>query len=442
MNTALQVVLAHGVGSGRADLPLPVWLFTYAAGMAVAISFVAAGIFWSRPRLPLGPPDPPLTPPPARGWLRMVRGTGRVVGVALFALTVATALAGPANGNNLSLVLVFVVFWVGLPLLSAVVGDVWQVLSPWDTAALVARRLRGRGADPVVSAASGHWLAAAGLAAFVWLELCYHSPSSPRVLGWLTVGYACAMVAGAAWRGRGWLRTGDAFAAWFGLLAAIAPLHRDAAGRVRLRLPFVGLASTTIRSGTVALVVVALGSTAFDSFARSDFWLRVLGDREGWALTGVQTLGLAWVVGVVGIAYAGALRLNARMVGIDDPDELLGRFVHSLVPIALAYVIAHYFSLLVFESQQVPILMSDPLARGWDLFGTIDWNVNYLLVSTRTISLVQVGAIVAGHVAGVLLAHDRAVALFPPRQATRAQLPLVAVMVLYTVGGLLLLLGS
>jgi len=112
------------------------------------------------------------------------------------------------------------------------------------------------------------------------------------------------------------------------------------------------------------------------------------------------------------------------------------------VPIVLAYAVAHYFSLLLLEGQSAVSLISNPLGRGWDLFGTADRRVNFTLVTPLTVAYVQCGAIVVGHVAGVVVAHDRALALFDQRLATRSQYPLLAAMVLFTVGGLLLLLGG
>jgi hypothetical protein len=155
----------------------------------------------------------------------------------------------------------------------------------------------------------------------------------------------------------------------------------------------------------------------------------------------VATIGLAFVIGVVALAYVGAMRVAAGVTA-KEPTALVLTFLHSLVPIALAYAVAHYFSLFVFEGQSAFALVSDPLGRGWDLFGSADRRVDYRLVSTSTIAWVQAAAIVVGHVVGVVLAHDRAVALFERRRATRSQEPLLGVMVAYTVGGLLLLLGA
>jgi hypothetical protein len=108
----------------------------------------------------------------------------------------------------------------------------------------------------------------------------------------------------------------------------------------------------------------------------------------------------------------------------------------------MAYAVAHYFSLLVFEGQTFLKLASDPLSRGWDLFGTAGWTISYSALTPGAIAYVQVAAIVLGHVAGVVLAHDRAVSRYPVRVATKTQYPMLAVMVAYTVGALVILLGG
>ena len=208
-----------------------------------------------------------------------------------------------------------------------------------------------------------------------------------------------------------------------------------------MRVPFSGLASVTPREGTAAVVLVLLGSTAFDGLTRSSFWADVVGTRSGWEATLVSTVGLVWTTGIVALIYTGAMRLAARLTD-REPGSLVAPFLHSLIPIALAYTVAHYFSLFVFEGQQAIALVSDPFGLGWDLFGAIDRGVDFRAVSTTTIAFVQAGTIVIGHVAGVVVAHDRAVGMFDPAEANRSQEPLLAVMVTYTVGGLALLLGS
>lgn len=190
-------------------------------------------------------------------------------------------------------------------------------------------------------------------------------------------------------------------------------------------------------------MLVVLGSTSFDGLTRTESWVDLSSRTSGAANTVVGTLGLLWAIAVVFVVYFGAMKVTARLTdGDDDPRDLALAFAHSLVPIAFAYSVAHYFSLLVLEGQGIISLVSDPFGAGWDLFGTRERAVDFNLLSPTVIAWVQACSIVAGHVVAVVVAHDRALGRFPPRQAVRAQLPLLAAMVLFTVAGLFLLLGG
>jgi hypothetical protein len=435
---------AHGLG-GRSDLPLPLWLVTYGAAAALLASFAALAVLWPQARLEHGVREAVL-PPWAQSSARPAEVVVRVLGLVLFVLVLSAAAFGdPDPALNLAPRAVYVVFWVGLTVVSGLVGNLWAVLSPYDTLAAVAGRVRSRRRpappEPIRRPPYrwGRWPAVAGLAAFAWLELCHPDPASPRVIAVALAVYSVAVLAGAARWGRGWLRQGEAFAAFFGLLSAMAPLHRGDDGRLRLRPPLAGLARVRPDPGTTALVLVALGSTTFDGVTRTGLWEDVLGLRQAWEASLVATVGLVFVTGLVTLLYVAAMRSAARVV--DRPEAtLVHGFAPSLVPIALAYAVAHYFSLLVFEGQGAWAQLSDPYGEGWDLFGSADRPIDFLVVSTTTIAVVQAGSIVVGHLAGVVLAHDRAVARFKPKLATRSQYPLLAVMVAYTAGGLFLLL--
>jgi hypothetical protein len=319
------------------------------------------------------------------------------------------------------------------------VGDLWRVMSPFPPLAAAVERLRGRPAG--VPYLLGHWPAVGLLFGFLWLELVYPDRADPRQLAMAIIVYTGVVLAGAAKWGAPFLRKGEAFAAFFGLLAAMSPLYADDDGRLRLRPPLSGLSTMEVLPGTVALILVALGSTTFDGLSRTQLWVDAVGDLGKWPLTVVTTLGLVATIVVVGAAYVVAMKVAADRTG-RELHELTRLFAHTLVPIVVAYAVAHYFSYLFFEGQAVLALISDPFGQGWDLFGSAGRAIDYGVVSSRAVSWVQVGAIVAGHVAGVVLAHDRALAVFPAKDATRSQYPLLAAMVLFTVGGLTLLLST
>jgi hypothetical protein len=214
------------------------------------------------------------------------------------------------------------------------------------------------------------------------------------------------------------------------------------------RMPFSGLSGRETTPGVLAFVAVMLGSVGFDGLSRSPFWqdlrARIEGpyivDQPGRAelfSTALSLAGLVVCVLAVALAYLGAVWIAERTVSSDR--SLAPEFVQSLVPIALVYAVAHYFTLLVIQGQYALPLASDPFGHGWDLFGTVDYAPNIAPFSPNTVWYVQVGSLVAGHVAGLTVAHDRAVTILPERDALRSQYAMLGLMVVYTVGGLWLL---
>lgn len=346
------------------------------------------------------------------------------------------------------------IFWLGLPVLSVLLGDVWRVLSPWRAiadATVWAIERTGRAAGPVLDSPwrYGRYPAAAALFAFVALELAHPRPAYPRTLGVAIALYTYWALAGMAVFGRdGWSKGGEGFAVAFSLLSRIAPFAmRD--GAIVVRWPFTRLAGAEGVPGTLIFVAVLLGSTSFDGFSRTTTWQNLLGnvrvnlaDEPQWtvdlATTFVSAMGLATFVGVVVFTYLVAVS-SARLL-VHAPRTLVPEFVLPLVPIAFAYLVATTSPCSVIQGQFIFTLMSDPFGRGRDLFGTVDFAPNLAIVSPETVWYVQVAALVVGHVAGLAIAHDRAVSLFESRRdALRSQYPMLGLMVLYTVGGLWLL---
>jgi hypothetical protein len=273
---------------------------------------------------------------------------------------------------------------------------------------------------------------------FAALELAWTDPGDPRALALAIAIYSWIMWVGAAAFGRdAWFANGDAFAVYFALLSRLSPFVIEE-GRVSRRRLLAGVARHTEPAGTIAFVSVMLGSVAFDGFSRISFWVNRVFDLSDAKYVAANVAGLAAVVLIVAAAFL--LAVNAARFVAHTRERLAEAFVGSLIPIALAYVVAHYFSLLLISGQLLVPLASDPFGYGWDLFGTIDFRINVRPVSVDTIWYVQTIALIVGHVLGLVIAHDRALALFPsPKVALRTQYALLALMVLYTVGGLWLL---
>ena len=444
-------LVAHGIGSVQ-DLPVPTWLFYWGATVVLVVSFVLLGALWRRPVLGSREHGRALDATVSRLVLGPLRIAAQLLSVALFGLVWAAALVGDTDPfRNLAPTWVYVIFWLGVPALSVVFGNVWRGLSPWRAIADAFVWMRERtGADvrPLAEYPErlGRWPGAVVIFAFVTLELAYSDPASPRALAFAIALYTYVALFGMAAFGREqWERTGEGFAVLFGLLALVAPLHAED-GRLRLRWPLTGLAGAERLPGTVAFVSVMLGSVLFDGYSRTTTWQDLMADLEapyvvdrpglGELLVTVASIGgLLTGVLLIALAYEAACALARSAV--NAPRSLVPDFLRSLVPIAFVYVVAHYVSLFLVQGQFAIPLLSDPLGRGWNLFGTADVVPNLTVISPNTTWYVQVGALVAGHVAGLAVAHDRAVTIFPDkRDALRSQYPLLLLMVLYTVGGL------
>jgi hypothetical protein len=445
--------LAHGIG-GKTDLPVPRWLFAWAAAVVLVVSFVALATLWPKPRLERVR---------SRVLLRLPRALEPIcgaLGVAVFAVVLYAGFAGEQElpTANLEPTFIYVLFWVGLPFLSLPFGDVFRAFNPWRAIARAGAWLAGRigsGGAPHPPRPYppwlGRWPAVAGILGFAWLELIYLEKDNPSTLAWLTVAYAVLQLLGMARYGiETWTSRADAFAVYFNLFSRLSPLnwYRD---RLELRPLLSGVTSLEQLPGTVPLLAAMIGSTSFDGLEQGTLWINTLfpelqglfsgfglGPTAASELSG--TVGLPVMVGLI----AGFYRLGIRGMHSIDPrtgDGLLAaRFVHTLVPIALAYVVAHYFSLLVYQSQALSYLVSDPLGNGSNIFGTAGGEVDFSVLSPNSIWYVQVGALLLGHAAGLTLAHDRALVLYrQTRDAVRSQYWMLVVMVGFTSLGLWLL---
>jgi hypothetical protein len=444
--------LAHGL-VGRTDLPIPRWLFAWGAAVVLVVSFVALATLWPTPRLERAREKPRLRVPAAA--LEPLCG---LVGIAAFAVCIYAGFAGTQTPTaNLLPTVIYVLFWVGLPFLSVLLGDVWAPFNPWRALARgvgwMAKRVGG-GAMPEplpYPERVGRWPAAAGIVAFAWVELVYANRDVPSTLAIMALAYAAVQLLGMSLYGvEPWTRRADAFSVYFNLLSRLSPL-RWVRGRLSTRAPLAGVVALTPVAGTVALLCAMIGTTSFDGFSQGPTWNSIaphlqrgfidIGLNQEHALEAAFTVGLAGVL----LAVGGLYRLGVTgMRGVGrrrrDVNELARAFVHSLVPIAFAYVVAHYFSLLAYQGQAAAFLVSDPLGNGSDLFGTAGSTIDYNVISATGIWYVQVGALVLGHAAGLTLAHDRALTMWSDaREAMRSQYWMLGVMVCFTSLGLWLL---
>ena len=491
---------AHAFGQSY-NLPVPFWLYLFGASAVVLVSFVQIGLFvgeghtlHSYPRfnlLRVGPLRTLLTARPLLFGLRLLS-------VALFLLVILSGLLGQQNtDHNFAPTFVWITWWVGFSFFTAFVGNLWPLVNPWkvlfEWADTLVRRLgvqKGLELNEPYPTSWGVWPALVLYAIIIWVENVFGG-SVPRDVAFFAFNYSFLTWGGMVVFGKeAWLQRGEVFSVFFGLLGRFAPTEvrvtdpqicKDCSSEcgaaeggcvncyecfaraapedreLNLRPPAVGLArQEPVPPGGVFFVIFVLAAVAFDSLLETPQW------AELEYLTSIpKTLGLVVLPLLYLAIYLGFMKLSQLFVGVylgfAKPSQLFGRgyapfrdyipvrrlaaaYVYTLVPIAIAYQVAHYYTYVLIQGQAIIALLSDPFGWGWDLFGTANYKINAGLVGAGFIWYSQVALIVAGHVIAVYLAHIVALRLLQdPKLAMRSQYPMVALMILYTVFSLWIL---
>lgn len=449
--------LAHGFEK-RYDLPIPLDMFLLGAGSAVVLSFAVMGLFLRSGRGHFAYPRYDLL---RLGLFRLLARPGavlaaRLLAAGVFLLTILAGFFGEQNPlRNLIVTMVWIIWWVGMAYACSLFGDLWALLNPWGSlfawAEALHRRIRpGRSLSLglPLPAWVGAWPAVALFLWFAWAEIGWRNNYIPANLAFAASIYSLITWWGMALFGReAWLARGEAFSVVFGLLGrfGVTGAGRGPGGRPEwnLRPPSVGLlAAEAPHPSAVALVIAVLATVSFDGFTETAQWQALrssLFDAFAWldaraAFQAADAFALLAAPLLFFLVYAAFGWLVARAGGgAISTGEAVRRFVFSLVPIAIGYHLAHYFSYLFIQGQRLIPLASDPFGWGWNLLGTAGYEVDIASVDAGTVWNLSLVAIVAGHIFAVYLAHVVALGAFGDRRlALRSQYPMLALMVGYT----------
>jgi hypothetical protein len=428
----------------RYDLPLPLGLYLAAAGMAVALSFLGSFLLM-RPgqthRLWL---DIPVS----RASAKLARFLFRAAALALLAAVLLAGAIGPQSPTqNLATVFIWVIWWVGFTLFTALVVDLWSAANPFR--AVVDQILRIGGQSPQVRPlpAAARWFSVAGLVCIAWLELVSDWSEDPRAMVLIVATYLAFLVVGSVLAGsRGWFESADPLTRLFGLLGSMAPISA-AEGRLRLRLPASGLVGVSVHTAGAVFIICLIAVVLFDGLAETPLWASLLDwvtrsqtlrpwllDLRGAGidiLKLIRTIGLLTMISVaVGLYFGLALVMWRTAHGAHSLRRIFTGFAASLLPIAVAYHLAHYVSYLALASQLMVPIGSDPFGLGWNLFGTVNHRIDLGVIDARGVWWIAAAALVTGHALSVFVSHAEALRLFPDhRLAIRSQLPMMVFMV-------------
>ena len=389
---------AHGNLLGAPELFLEI-------GLLVVVGLTVLGLraSWTAPRLEAASAGHLLS-----GWSipigRVAVVVAAFVGAAVWVLALVAGLAAlDEPTENLAPFVASRSFLLGGGVVLALVFDGWwRAASPFATVARALRELD----DEYYRSPAPAWVAPAMVGSFLWLATAYHAGGQVRAVGVWFALYTVAGLAGTVRWGRSWAEGGEGFADLFGAVGRLAPVARDAgSGRIRLRWPLTGVGAAEIGPGTVATLLVTGGGVAFGALSSLDWWqLEVVQDRSGWGRTAVDTIGLAFTVGLAAVVWASAQRV-ARSAGT------------GLVAVAAGVTVAFLLTDLLMRTVDVLALLSDPFGEGWDLFGTSDWFPDLRWQASPRLAWAEIAAITIGAVLAAVAAHDSALSSGDRRRA-------------------------
>jgi len=455
---------AHSFGTPYV-LPLPLWMYAYGCAATLILTFAVLGFFASS-RAAASRAPPPANRYVGRVHPRLLAALRAGAGACLLTTLIAGFIGGTNPAQNIGMTMFWAVFMLGLAYSTALLGNLYALANPWRWAIA---GLEGLGMNLSISRVHTQktvccWPALALYVGLVWIELFL--PPEPFLLSLSLLAYSAITLIGATFYGKDtWFDHFDLFERFFGMIGKIAPLEYDKAQgndrcRIFLRPPF----SACLRNhpqhvSSILFILFMLSSTTYDGIHETVWWislfwtnlLSILQPIWGSDVGKAQSLLIGWygVYQQSGLVvflflylalYASALLLSKALTGSGVPVRSLAmKFIYSVIPIALAYNFTHYFAMLVTQLANVPCLLGDPFDRGWNLLGLRDCG-NQPILPMGFIWHLQVAVLLGGHISGVVLSHMEASRMYRSRrQVILSQLPILGLMVLYTVFGLWIL---
>lgn len=432
------VANAHAFGQ-QFTLPLPFSLYAMGAAVALVASFVFLGLYSN--------PVSMNAPYVVRRFvfkMNTLYFIGGLIGYAALASTFVLVLFG---SNDFFSNPAPIIFWIGLLLgvtyLSAIIGGIWPLLNPFERVVRFFLKRRTR-AHPFPE----RYRYAPVLVLYyvlIWMELLsYGIGAMPWTIGVMLLIYLCISFVGAFVYGVDeWFQYGDLFNALFGMIAQFAPIQISREG-VEVMPPGERLVEKSVVNAPLLLFILFfLSSTAFDGLQETQLWWTTMYrfPIQINLYPFERALVLAASPLIFFALYASAIWLMMILThSVKRFMSLALRFGYSLIPIAVAYSFAHYFMILVNESQTFIAQISDPFATGADLFGTANLPVSITLISAKAVWYTQLTVIIVGHIIATYVAHRIALREFDSRtKVIVGQLPVLLLMVLYTVFGLWIL---
>lgn len=402
--------LSHGI-INVGDLPIPFDMVLNAAVLVVVVTFVFLKISWKESILT------------SQETLFSTKQSlpGKVFGfIILLLLTVPGLINNEPAKTSITPLILWIFLWIAVPVLGLVFGDLYAKFNPL---ALIVNR---EGVSSNVYFASFLFLC------LTWFELVWNKPGNPRHIGVVFLVLLVVVSAVQKFYNKTLIEVDPLL-----LLHHLYSKMRITNSKPVFRTLLNNISNLAQLKGMEYFILLMIGTVTYDGLRETTFWFDLFGSQT--YQTSFSTVAFLLMNLLIIVFYRFACYFAIRVSGEDlNLNEISLKFGHTMLPIAFAYHVTHYLSLLLFEFQTVIYRLNDPFGFGWNLFNVQEPEVNYFL---EPIALWTIMVIVtlAGHMLSVVLAHDLSVKLFGHQKSDKTQYVFLFITVALTLQALFVL---
>ena len=402
--------LNHGVVN-VGDLPIPFDIVLNSSALVVLITFVYLKVSWKES----------IITPRQEVFNDKQNFIGKLFGIIILFLLVAPGIFGnESSKTSVAPLILWVFLWIGVPVLGLLFGDIYSKFNPLNLFSLKSDK------------PESVYFACVLFIGLTWFELVWSRPGNPLNIAVVLITlFVCVNLL------RYFLKKSLIEVDPLLLLHYLYSKLKLFNSKPYFRSLLDNIGNLAKLRGIEYFVLLMIGTVTYDGLRETTFWYNQFGSRTdnmGFSTMMFLIMNLGTIL-FYRFACFFAIKVGGSDLKLNHVSNLFG---HTMLPIAFAYHVTHYLTLLLFESQTFFYRFNDPIGIGMNILNVQEPTINYF-VEPLVIWGIQVAVTLLGHMLSVVLAHDLAVKLFGHQQSDKTQYIFLFITVALTLQALFVL---
>ena len=402
--------LNHGVVN-VGDLPIPFDIVLNSSALVVLITFVYLKVSWKES----------IITPRQEVFNDKQNFIGKLFGIIILFLLVAPGIFGnESSKTSVAPLILWVFLWIGVPVLGLLFGDIYSKFNPLNLFSLKSDK------------PESVYFACILFIGLTWFELVWRRPGNPLNIAVVLITlFVCVNLL------RYFLKKSLIEVDPLLLLHYLYSKLKLFNSKPYFRSLLDNIGNLAKLRGIEYFVLLMIGTVTYDGLRETTFWYNQFGSRTddmGFSTMMFLIMNLGTIL-FYRFACFFAIKVGGSDLKLNHVSNLFG---HTMLPIAFAYHVTHYLTLLLFESQTFFYRFNDPIGIGMNILNVEEPTINYF-IEPLVIWGIQVAVTLLGHMLSVVLAHDLAVKLFGHQQSDKTQYIFLFITVALTLQALFVL---